>query len=93
MEQCLNLVQDEDKDGRFLLGDWQWQLHVAHDFDRFSAGHSSHLCLHSSHPSSSSSPANMSEPTKAETEQVFKVLKAQKGNKVRPMALMTPECD
>lgn len=26
----------------------------------------------------------MADPTKAETEQVFKVLRAQKGNKVRP---------
>ena len=27
--------------------------------------------------------SNMAEPTKAETEEVFKVLRAQKGNKVR----------
>ena len=31
----------------------------------------------------------MSDPTKAESEQVFKVLKAQKGNKVCEMTLMT----
>jgi len=31
----------------------------------------------------------MAEPTKAETEQVFKFLKAQKGNKVRRKMLGT----
>ena len=34
---------------------------------------------------------DMSDPTKAETEQVFKVLKAQKANKVRSVSLDDPE--
>ena len=33
--------------------------------------------------------AAMADPTKAETEQVFKILKAQKGNKVRRKMLGT----
>ena len=33
--------------------------------------------------------AVMADPTKAETEQVFKILKAQKGNKVRRKMLGT----
>lgn len=43
-----------------------------------------HLCLGLNLLSLLVTSNNMAEPTKAETEQVFKVLKAQKANKVRP---------
>ena len=41
-----------------------------------------HITHHTTHQ-----PQSMAEPTKQETEQVFKVLKAQKANKVTDLAL------